>query len=99
MPAANRKTLAAQKIAQHAGARERTLQMQFVDPPHHTQIFGRDRTRLVIDRAPADVQNLRLAGNRENVRSVDHCFALSKPALVSAPSKKSFSSASSPIFA
>src|SRR5262245_43165854 len=30
---------------------------------------------------------------------VDHRFALSKPALVSAPSKKSFSSVSSPILA
>ena len=99
MPAADRNALAAQKIAQHASARERTLQMQFVDPPHEAQVLGRDRTRLVIDRAPADVQNLRLAGNREIVRPVDHRFALSKPALVSAPSKKSFSSASSPIFA
>src|ERR1700688_2293106 len=98
MPAADCNALAVQKIAQHASARERALQMQFVDPPHDA-LFGRDRTGLVIDRAPADVQNLRLAGNRENVRSVDHRFALSKPALVSAPSKKSFSSASSPIFA
>ncbi len=40
MPAADRKALAAQKIAQHAGARERTLQMQFVDPPHDAQVLG-----------------------------------------------------------
>jgi hypothetical protein len=33
------------------------------------------------------------------VLKVDHCFALSNPALVSAPSKKSFSSISSPILA
>src|SRR6202020_148707 len=99
MSAAGCNALAVQKIAQHASARERALPMQFVDPPHDAQVFGRDRTGLVIDRAPADVQNLRLAGNRENVRSVDHRFALSKPALLSAPSKKSFSSASSPIFA
>jgi hypothetical protein len=33
------------------------------------------------------------------VRAVDHRFALTKPALMSAPSKKSFSSASCPIFA
>src|ERR1700692_1925718 len=91
MPAPDCNALAVQKIAQHASARERALQMQFVDPPHDAQVFGRDRTGLVIDRAPADAQNLRLAGNRENVRSVDHRFALSKPALVSAPSKKSFS--------
>jgi hypothetical protein len=63
------------------------------------QVPGRDRARLVIDRAPADAQNLLLAGNRKIVSFVDHRFALSKPALVSAPSKKSFSSANSPIFA
>ena len=34
MPAADRDALAVEKIAQHAGARERALQMQFVDPPH-----------------------------------------------------------------
>jgi hypothetical protein len=33
------------------------------------------------------------------VLAVDHRFALSKPALVSAPSKKSFSSVNSPILA
>src|SRR5260370_4083363 len=33
------------------------------------------------------------------VRGLDHRFALSKPALPSAPSKKSFSSVSSPILA
>ena len=33
------------------------------------------------------------------MRTVDHRFALSNPALVSAPSKKSFSSVSSPILA
>jgi hypothetical protein len=33
------------------------------------------------------------------VFTVDHRFALSNPALVSAPSKKSFSSVSSPILA
>ena len=72
----------------NVGAREWALQTLFVDPPHEAQIFGRDRTGLVIDRAPADVQSLRLAGNRKIARSVHHRFALSKPALVSAPSKK-----------
>jgi hypothetical protein len=99
MSAADQDAFSTQKIAQHAGAREGALQMQFVDPPHKPQVFGRDRPGPVIDRASAEVQHLRLAVNREIVRSVDHRFALSKPALVSAPSKKSFSSASSPIFA
>ena len=38
-------------------------------------------------------------GDGKIVIAVDHRFALSMPALVSAPSKKSFSSASSPILA
>jgi hypothetical protein len=62
-------------------------------------IYRRPSTSKPAPGLTADVQNLRLAGNREIVRPVDHRFALSKPALVSAPSKKSFSSASSPIFA
>jgi hypothetical protein len=34
------------------------------------------------------VQNLRLPGDRQIVLTVDHRFALSNPALLSAPSKK-----------
>jgi len=45
------------------------------------------------------VQNLGLLRDRQIVLTVDHRFALSNPALVSAPSKKSFSSVSSPILA
>ena len=59
----------------------------------------RHRPRQVVDAAAADVQNLRLLGDRQIVLTVDHRFALSNPALVSAPSKKSFSSVSSPILA
>jgi hypothetical protein len=57
MPATDREAFAAEKIAQHAGPRERALQMQFVHPPHEAQVFGRDRTRLVIDRAPRLLQS------------------------------------------
>src|SRR6202022_4756622 len=49
--------------------------------------------------AAADLQNLCLLGDRQIVFTIDHRFALSHPALVSAPSKKSFSSVSSPILA
>ena len=73
--------------------------MQLVDPPHDLQIRVRNRTGLVIDGAPADLQRLRLTGDGEFVIPVDHRFALNMPALVSAPSKKSFSSVNSPIFA
>ena len=47
----------------------------------------------------ADVQSLRLSGDGKIVIAVDHRFALSMPALVIAPSKKSFSSVSSLILA
>ena len=73
--------------------------MQFVDPAHDREVLGRDRPGHVVDAAPADVQNLRLPGDGKIVIAVDHRFALSMPALLSAPSKKSFSSASSPILA
>jgi len=38
--------------------------------------------------ASADAQNLSLLGDRQIVPAVDHRFALSNPASVSAPSKK-----------
>jgi hypothetical protein len=50
-------------------------------------------------RATVEAQNLRLLGVRQIVLTVNHRFALSYPALLSAPSKKSFSSVSSPILA
>src|SRR5205814_6972621 len=59
----------------------------------------RHRARQIVDAAAADAQSLRLLGDRQSVLTVDHLFALSNPALVSAPSKKSFSSVSSPILA
>ena len=48
---------------------------------------------------PADAERLGLPGDRQVVLTVDHRLALSNPALVSAPSKKSFSRVSSPILA
>jgi hypothetical protein len=49
--------------------------------------------------ATANIQSRRLLGDGQIVLTVDHRFALSNPALVSAPSKKSVSSVSSPILA
>ena len=62
--------------------------MQPVEPSHERKVGGRHRTRQVIDAATADLQNFRLLGDRQIVLTVDHRFALSNPALVSAPSKK-----------
>ena len=73
--------------------------MQPVETPHDRKVGVRHRPRQVVDAATADAQNLRLPGDRQIVLTVDHRFALSNPALVSAPSKKSFSSVSSPILA
>src|SRR5260370_451590 len=57
------------------------------------------RPRPVTHAPQAEPQNLTLPGDRPFVLTVDHRFRLSTPALVSAPSKKSFSSVNSPILA
>ena len=67
--------------------------------PHDREIGIRHRARQIINAAAADLQNFRLPGDRQIVLAVDHRFALSNPALLRAPSKKSFSSVSSPILA
>src|SRR4029077_336755 len=89
--------LVVQQISQHPAARERVVEMQFVDPAHDRQIPRRYWPRLVVQAAPAELQKLRLTRQRQGMRTVDHRLALSMPALLSAPSKKSFSSVSSPI--
>src|SRR5262249_10236609 len=66
---------------------------------HEREVFRRHRAGQVVDRAPRDADQLGLLRNAQRVTTVDHRFALSNPALVSAPSKKSFSSVSSPILA
>src|SRR5208282_5352289 len=88
-----------QLVAQHSCAHEGMLQVQFVNPAHQRQISRTDGSGQVVHRASADIQQLGLTGDTEVVVSVDHGFALSNPALVSACSKKSFSSVSCPILA
>src|ERR1700730_2342742 len=73
--------------------------MQLVQPEHHGEVRGCNRSGQIIHTATADLQGPRLFADRQFVLTVDHRFALSKPALLSAPPKKSFSSVSSPIFA
>src|SRR5260370_30692145 len=73
--------------------------MQFINAAHQREVLGRHRPRLVVDAAAANVQSLGLTDDGKGVGAVDHRFTLSMPALMSAPSKKSFSSASSPILA
>ena len=88
VPTADLAPLGSQQASQHPRAGERELQMQPVETPHDREVGFRHRARQVIDTATADAQNLRLLGDRQIVLTVDHRFALSNPALVSAPSKK-----------
>ena len=88
MPAADLAPLGSQQASQHPRTGEGKLQMQPVETPHDREVGVRHRPRQVIDAAAADLQNLRLLGDRQIVLTVDHRFALSNPALVSAPSKK-----------
>ena len=88
MPTADLAPLGSQQASQHPRAGERELQMQPVETPHDREVGFRHRARQVVDAATADAQNLRLLGDRQIVLTVDHRFALSNPALLSAPSKK-----------
>src|SRR6516164_7950738 len=99
VPAPDLDSFGLQEITQHPAAREWKVQMQFIHSPHDSKIGRGHRPRQIVDAAPADRQHLRLLGNRKLVRPVDHRFALTRPALLSAASKKSFSSVSSPILA
>jgi hypothetical protein len=97
MPAADSVPLGSQQASQHQRTGERELQMQPVETPHDREIDVRHRPRQIINAAAANPQNFRLLRDRQIVPAVDHRFSLSNPALVSVPSKKSFSSVSSPI--
>src|SRR3954462_3187895 len=99
MPAADVDPLLAEKIPQHPAAREGELQVQFVHPAHDGQIGRRPRSGQVIDAATADPKRLGLFGDRQIMGAVDHRFALSRPALLSAPDKKSLGRVNSPILA
>jgi hypothetical protein len=73
--------------------------VQLVDPAHERQICGTDRAWRVVRTGSAYPDRLDLPGTRQGVGTINHFFALSKPALPSAPDKKSLSSANWPIFA
>src|SRR6202165_2593107 len=99
MPAADLAPLQSQQASQHTRTGKGSPQVQPSETLHDRQICGRYRARQIINAAAADLQNFRLPGDRQIVLTVDHRFALSIPALVTAPAKKSFSSVSSPILA
>ena len=91
--------IGSQQTAQHPRPCEGELHVQPVDLLHESEIGRRHRARQVIHRAARDADDLGLLRDAQRMISVDHRLALSNPALVSAPSKKSFSSVSSPILA
>ena len=99
MTAADLAPLQSQQASQHTRTGEGILQVQPIQMPHDLEVGGRHWTRQIINAAAADLQNFCLLGDRQIMFTVDHRFALSNPALVSAPSKKSFSSVNSPILA
>jgi hypothetical protein len=96
---ADRHSLAAQQVTQHPAARERIVQMQGVNPSHDRKVRRRHRPGRVVEIAATELQQVSLPEQRQIVAAIDHRFALSRPALPSAPDKKSFSSVSSPILA
>src|SRR5215468_1593124 len=66
---------------------------------HDRQLRLRHRPWQIVDTATTDVESFCLFADRQIVLAVNHRFALSNPALLSAPSKKSFSNVNSPILA
>jgi hypothetical protein len=86
-------------IAQHTSTHELVRQVQFVNTSHQRQIGSADQLRPIVDAAAADTDQLGLSFNRKCMGAVDYRFALSNPTLMSALSKKSFSSVSWPILA
>jgi hypothetical protein len=58
-----------------------------------------DRAGAVVGGTTAEPEGFRLLAERQRVPTVYHRFTLNRPAFASADSKKSFSSANSPILA
>ncbi len=86
-----------EESTRHAGAGKRILQMPLVNPTHQRRCHVRNWLRLIVRGGPSQLQQLALSRNWYRVGSIDHRVVFSKPALVSAPSTKSFSTVSWPI--
>jgi hypothetical protein len=86
-------------ITQHARPHEWVLQVQFINAAHQRQVSIANGPWPVVHQTSADLEQLGLVNNWQFVASVDHGFALSNPALVSALFKKSNSNACWPILA
>ena len=83
-----------------AAAEERILREHAVDLVHHFQRLSIHTNGHVIQRRPADLQQFALAGQAQiRVIPIDHRFAFVRAHRFSPCDKKSFSTASLPIFA
>ena len=89
----------AQQIAQHARSGKRQFQVQLVDAAHQLEVIIAHRLGPVVRAAAADTHEFGLPLDWQRMTSLDHRPTLSRPALLSAPDKKSISSACWPILA
>ena len=100
MEAAHDRAFLPEQAAQHPAAGKGILQVQRIDPAHQGHIGGSGGTTLVLDAASTQPKQPCLAADTQPVRPVDPRLALgNRPAVLSAPSKQSFSRVSCPIFA
>jgi hypothetical protein len=99
VPPPNRMAGSPHALTQHPGAGNRILQLKLGNPAHQGPLRLRSRRRLIVRGCPCARQELTLPNDWQGVGSGNHRVALSHPALMSAPSQQSCSSASCPIVA
>ena len=76
----------------------RGLQVLLVDQAHEVQVLGINRARLIVERGPAQSQQLALAGDARLAKfRFDHLLSLLAAQEPSFRAKKSFSTLSRPI--
>lgn len=94
-----RKAVLSQQTMHHPTGRAGAFQMRFIHPRHQGQKGRRNRARNIVERPPADAERLGAFRQRQDELTINHPFAFSKPALVSAPAKDSFLSVNTSILA
>jgi hypothetical protein len=99
MSSSDRNTRLIQILTNFPNTPRRLIQVDVVDKLHKIQLVLTYRLRLTVNRRTVYLQRLALLDQWEIMFTVDHLFALSNPALMSALSKKSFYKVSLPIFA
>ena len=82
-----------------SGAHKRVLQMNLAHETHEIPVSIAYRHRAVVNTRPGEIQQSALPCEWQRMLPADHFFALDPSMRPSATDKKSFSIASSPIFA